>query len=86
MFDWQCEVKEAALQPRDILAIGTYGVFLASDLEGNEFGEDGLLRALRVGRDRNAQDLLESVVERVKQFAPGEQADDLTLLIAKARS
>jgi len=39
-----------------------------------------------VGRERNAQDLLESVVARVKQFAPGEQADDLTLLIAKARS
>jgi len=84
--DWQCEVKEAALQPHDILAICTDGVFEASDLEGNEFGEDGLLRALRVGRERNAQDLLESVVERVKQFAPGEQADDLTLLIAKARS
>jgi serine phosphatase RsbU (regulator of sigma subunit) len=84
--DWQCEVKEAGLQPNDILAICTDGVFEASDVEGNEFGEDGLLRALRVGRQRNAQDLLESVVERVKQFAPGEQADDLTLLIAKSRS
>jgi hypothetical protein len=27
---------------------------------------------------------LESVVDAVKKFAPGEQADDLTLLIAKA--
>ena len=86
--DWHCEVAETCLRPNDILAICTDGVFEAADPRGNEFGEEGLLSALRTGRERNAdaQELLESVVDTVKQFAPGEQADDLTLLIAKAKS
>jgi len=84
--DWQCEVAETSLRPNDILAICTDGVFEAADPKGNEFGEDGLLSALRGGRERSANELLESVVETVKRFAPGEQADDLTLLIAKAKS
>jgi len=29
--------------------------------------------------------MLESVIAAVKHFAPGEQADDLTLIIAKAQ-
>jgi phosphoserine phosphatase RsbU/P len=84
--DWQCEVKETCLRPNDILAICTDGVFEAADPNGNEFGEDGLLCALRTGRECTAKELLESVVETVKQFAPGEQADDLTLIVAKANS
>jgi sigma-B regulation protein RsbU (phosphoserine phosphatase) len=84
--DWQCEVTETSLRPNDILAICTDGVFEAADPKGNEFGEDGLLSALRGGQERSANELLESVVETVKRFAPGEPADDLTLLIAKAKS
>ncbi len=82
--DWRCEVEQTHLLPGDILAICTDGVFEAADPWGNEFGEDGLLNALRTGGERNAQELVESVVEKVKQFAPGEQADDLTLIVAKA--
>jgi sigma-B regulation protein RsbU (phosphoserine phosphatase) len=82
--EWQCEVAETSLRPNDILAICTDGVFEAADAKGNEFGEDGLLCALRAGCEHKAEALLQSVVERVKRFAPGEQADDLTLIIVKA--
>ena len=83
--DWRCEVEETCLRPNDILAICTDGVFEAVNAAEEEFGEEGLIAALKTGRDYNAQELLEAVIEAVKCFAPGEQADDLTLLIAKAK-
>lgn len=83
--DWRCEVAETCLHPNDVLAICTDGVLEAANAAGDEFGEAGLVAALRSGRERTAQELLESVIAAVKQFAPGEQADDLTLLIAKAK-
>jgi hypothetical protein len=30
--------------------------------------------------------LLQSVIEAVQTFAPGEQADDITLIVAKAKN
>ena len=83
--EWKCEVAVTELNPHDILAICTDGVLEASSLSGQEFGEDGLVAVLRTGRQKSAQQLLESVIASVKQFAPGERADDLTLLIAKAK-
>ena len=82
--EWRCEEAETCLHPNDILAICTDGVLEAANAVGEEFGEAGLVAALCAGRELKAEALLESVIEAVKRFAPGEQADDLTLLIAKA--
>ena len=83
--EWRCEVAETSMRPNDILAICTDGVLEAANAAAEEFGEEGLVAVLRAGRCRRPQDMLESVIEAVKQFAPGEQADDLTLIIAKAQ-
>ncbi len=83
--DWKCEVQETRIHSNDILAICTDGVLEAANPAGDEFGEEGLVAALREGRELGAQELLGSVIATVKTFAPGEQADDLTLLIAKAK-
>jgi len=86
LFDqWQCNVAETKLAPNDILAICTDGVLEAANAGGEEFGEEGLVNALRAHPCRSAQDLLDSVIAAVKGFAPGEQADDITLLVAKAK-
>jgi sigma-B regulation protein RsbU (phosphoserine phosphatase) len=82
---WRCDVAETLICPGDILAVCTDGVFEAANAEDKEFGEAGLVTALRAGQCRTAQELLESVIAAVKRFAPGEQADDLTLLVAKAK-
>jgi sigma-B regulation protein RsbU (phosphoserine phosphatase) len=82
--EWTCEVAETSLGAGDVLAICTDGVLEAANLQGDEFGEDGLVAALRAGGEQDARNLLESVIATVKAFAPGEQADDITLLIAKA--
>ena len=83
---WQCEVDEVLIRPGDILSICTDGVFEAANADGAEFGEEGLVAALRRGSHLSATDLLTGVIETVKKFAPGEQADDLTLIIAKAKN
>jgi sigma-B regulation protein RsbU (phosphoserine phosphatase) len=83
---WECETAEISLLPGDTLAICTDGVLEAANPEEGEFGEEGLVAALRSNAQIPASALLEAVVAAVKQYAPGEQADDLTLLIAKARN
>jgi serine phosphatase RsbU (regulator of sigma subunit) len=86
LFDgWQCNVAETELAPDDILAICTDGVLEAANPTGEEFGEEGLVKTLRAQPCRSARELLESVISAVKNFAPGEQADDITLLVAKAK-
>jgi sigma-B regulation protein RsbU (phosphoserine phosphatase) len=85
LFDqWQCNVAETELMPNDILAICTDGVLEAANPAGEEFGEEGLVAALRAEQCQSAQCLLDGVIAAVKDFAPGEQADDITLLVAKA--
>jgi len=74
------------LLPQDILAICTDGVFEAANSEGVEFGEEGLVTALRISCNQPAPQLLSSVIETVQRFAFGEQADDITLLVAKAKA
>jgi sigma-B regulation protein RsbU (phosphoserine phosphatase) len=83
---WECDIAEICLHPRDTLAICTDGVLEATNPEGNDFGEEGLIAALRLNSQLPASALLEAVIAAVKQYAPGEQADDLTLVIARARS
>lgn len=84
--NWQCEVDETCLRRGDILAICTDGVLEATNAAGEEFGEAGLVGGLRAERNLGARELLESVIARVKEFTAGEQADDLTLLVAKANT
>jgi sigma-B regulation protein RsbU (phosphoserine phosphatase) len=81
---WECETAEICLHPEDTLAICTDGVLEATNPEGEEFGEEGLVATLRSNPQLSASALLEAVVATVKQYAPGEQADDLTLVIARA--
>jgi phosphoserine phosphatase RsbU/P len=83
--DWTCSIAEISLHPGDTLAICTDGVFEAANPAGEEFGEAGLIAALRGSRQLSASALLEAVIAIVKQYAPGEQADDLTLLVACSR-
>lgn len=50
-----------------------------------EFGEARLLETLRKSRDLEATTILRNVEDAVEQFRLGEQQDDLTLVIARAR-
>ena len=83
---WECDIAEICLHPGDTLAICTDGVLEAADPEGKEFGEEGLVATLRSNPQLPARaPYWRPWLAAVKQYAPGEQADDMTLLIARAR-
>jgi len=83
--DWNCELAEVQLSSGDVLVIFTDGVTEASDPEGNEFGEARLIETISSGRDLSAAELLHRIQTAVESFSPGEQQDDLTLLVARCR-
>src|SRR5215510_4727852 len=82
---WDCAIEERQLYPGDTLVLYTDGATESSNLAGEEFGEERLLEALKQCRELSSQDLLAAVTGRVRQFSPYEQADDITLIVAKCR-
>jgi serine phosphatase RsbU (regulator of sigma subunit) len=80
---WDCEVGQRRLFPGDVLAIYTDGVTESVGAGDEEYGEIRLLRALEANRSRSARELMDAVIGDVQRFSVGEQADDLTLVIAR---
>lgn len=83
--EWDCAVRECSLSPEDTLAIYTDGITEAFNIKEEEFGEERLIASLRRYREMPARDLLAAVVAEVRQFSPGEQYDDITLIVARGR-
>jgi sigma-B regulation protein RsbU (phosphoserine phosphatase) len=83
--EWDCSVAELELAAGDVLVIYTDGVSEASPNEEDEFGEERLIAAARNGRERSADEILEAILSQVQEFSQGEQADDMTLIVARGR-
>jgi FixJ family two-component response regulator len=83
--DWECSVAETQLETGDVLCIYTDGITETTGAGGEEFGETRLLEALRKNRDFESAGILQSLEHAAEQFRSGEQEDDLTLVIARAR-
>ena len=82
---WDCAIEERQLYPGDTLVLYTDGVTESSNRAGEEFGEERLLEALRRQRKLSAEEFVATVAEQIRQFGPPEQADDITLIVAKCR-
>jgi serine phosphatase RsbU (regulator of sigma subunit)/catechol 2,3-dioxygenase-like lactoylglutathione lyase family enzyme len=82
---WEFSIAESELLPGDVLALYTDGITEASNEDGREFGEELLLEKLREHRDLSCDELSRAVAEDVRNFSPGEQHDDITLIVAKGR-
>jgi serine phosphatase RsbU (regulator of sigma subunit) len=83
--DWNCTIGEVTLHPGDMLVIYTDGISEAPDSSGEQFGEARLIGAVRRGRHLAPSALLGSIQAAVQQFSGGVQADDLTMVIGRAR-
>jgi hypothetical protein len=83
--DWKCAVAETRLEKGDVLCSYTDGVTEARRQNGDEFGEARLLDILNQHRQHESAAILRHVQDAVRQFGEGEQQDDLTLLVARAR-
>jgi serine phosphatase RsbU (regulator of sigma subunit)/catechol 2,3-dioxygenase-like lactoylglutathione lyase family enzyme len=80
---WDCTMEERELAPGDAVLLYTDGVTEALNGEGEEFGEEGLLQAARQHRELSLPEMLETVTDQARRFSPYEQADDITVIVAK---
>jgi serine phosphatase RsbU (regulator of sigma subunit) len=80
---WECMMEARELAPGDALLLYTDGVTEAMNGEGEEFGEQRVLEAARQHRELSVPDLLVAVADQARRFSPCEQADDITLLVAR---
>ena len=83
--EWDCTIGECRLCSGDTLALYTDGITESANDGGEEFGERGLVEALRRNREMPAQALVNAIVGDVQRFSPHEQHDDITLIVAKCR-
>jgi len=60
----------------------TDGITEARDGNGQEYGEERLLAAVRCTPSANAPGLLAALFDDVSQFAAGPLQDDVTLIVA----
>jgi sigma-B regulation protein RsbU (phosphoserine phosphatase) len=81
--EWQAEVAEVQFAPGDTLVLYTDGVTEAARADGKEFGESRLIHTVRAHCRLPPAALLQAIVEAVQQFSPGEQQDDITLVVAQ---
>ena len=82
--DWDCPVEECQLDDGDTLTLYTDGITEAFH-DSEEFGERRLIEALRGSRKLAPSEMLQCVVDRVREYGGLEQQDDITLVIAKCR-
>ena len=80
---WECRLAQVQLAPGDILIIYTDGVTEAVNADGQEFGENYLLEIVAAHRQLPLPVLAQKIIESARQFSYPEQADDITLLVAR---
>lgn len=81
--DWDGHTGACQMQPGDLLALYTDGVTEACNADGEEFGQDRLISALQGHASGSAQKAVNGVLDAVLRHGMGEQADDITLIVAK---
>jgi len=82
---WNCGVKKVSLGPGDLLVIYTDGVTEAPNQTGEEFGEARLLEIMGSRPRVGVKETLSAILDEVQHFSGASQADDLTLVIARAQ-
>ncbi|MGC2612528.1 MAG: SpoIIE family protein phosphatase, partial [Terracidiphilus sp.] len=80
---WECTVEEVTMNLGDTVALFTDGVTEAANKEGEEFGEERLIAALCEHRGQPADQTLEAVTRLALAFGGSDQADDLTMIVAR---
>jgi serine phosphatase RsbU (regulator of sigma subunit)/catechol 2,3-dioxygenase-like lactoylglutathione lyase family enzyme len=83
--DWECKFAEFELAPGDLLTLYTDGVTEALTEGGEEFGEENLIQRLRHYREQPCQAAVEAITNEVRAISPGDQHDDITLIMAKCQ-
>lgn len=80
------EEESVRLEPEDLLVLYTDGLTEARDRSGEEFGEEGLVEAIRRGRCSTAEQWGRFLLSQLGRFSQGvPYTDDLTLVVLRGR-
>ena len=78
------EHRREGLQPGQVIAMGTDGIWEARDPHGEFFGTDRFHEIIRTHADRSASEICEAVIDALVDFRKGApQTDDVTLVVIK---
>ena len=86
MTKWSGELRRETLRPGDTLIVYSDGVTEATGSDGDEYGEERLVAAIRGLHDEPVRELPEALLARVSAFAQGEAQDDRTIVALRAVS
>ncbi len=78
------QAQKLDLQPGDILALISDGIYEYATAEGAQFGESGVAQVMRNKHDSSMADLSQNLIDAAFEFGGDvEQADDITLVLVK---
>ncbi|OFZ19569.1 MAG: hypothetical protein A2Z20_08370 [Bdellovibrionales bacterium RBG_16_40_8] len=86
--DFSAEIssQSVVLSPRDKLIFCTKGVFAARNLEGKEFGQDRLYRAILEYATRGVHELRNQIFFQVQKFSGGQEVPrDMTVVVVEVK-
>jgi serine phosphatase RsbU (regulator of sigma subunit) len=87
MDDTQYREQTSALQPGQVLFIGTDGVWELPDAKGNQFGKDRLREVIHEAAARTADEIGAAVRQRLTAFrGDAKTVDDVTFVVVKVLS
>jgi sigma-B regulation protein RsbU (phosphoserine phosphatase) len=76
--------RHCPFRTEQILVLGTDGATETSDVDGTEFGRNGVLEYVRTHANQTAQDIAAGVYDAARSFgASDDQHDDITSVIVK---
>ncbi|MDZ7692841.1 MAG: GAF domain-containing SpoIIE family protein phosphatase [Balneolaceae bacterium] len=79
----KCEVT---LGPGDLLLVYSDGITEAMDKKDEEFGLTRLIEMVKKNREKSADDIMNAILEKIKDHADGHpQSDDITLILIKKK-
>jgi phosphoserine phosphatase RsbU/P len=85
MDDAELQSVKVDLKPGDVLVLYTDGVTEAINDKEEEFGEERLLAIITKNRDRPAQEIMDTILAAITDYAGDRpQYDDITLMVMRA--
>jgi serine phosphatase RsbU (regulator of sigma subunit) len=83
--EWECPIDEVKMHPGDLLVICTDGVTEAPNQQEEEYGDVHLAEIIRKNKCAPVKELLAAIQASVQEFSGRNQADDITLIVARCR-
>ena len=81
--NWTYKEGAVRLDPGDLVLAFTDGVTEAVNPTGEEWGEEGLLRAVAEHDAQSADEMVEGIFRSMDEFSLGHQTDDATVMVLR---